>query len=994
MILSEKTPFETYSAGRVMVLSLLVLLVFTISQPGCGDDATARDDRCPPGQYQMPDGACVPGCTGDQVLGDDGLCRPCGPDEVARSNLCVCRPGYMRVDGSCVEVTQDSSVLSSDWHPDPDGDGIPTGEDRCPWVYDPDQTDADHDGTGDACDPDFSPPVENGPVTDLHAEHVTPYGAWLGFRSPRTETYGWSGYVAWSENPAELSSLAGIQQLVDGGDAVGFSTQATFGEPMESPVIIIRMEPDTTFHLALVREDWTGLVDEISNMIEIRTLPAPPIQLGPDRPRVLATPDLIQTLADRWTAQDQRMAAWVDLLGPRTILAGTDPDEVYNASHFCQIGALLYAVTSDSAYLDAASSLLDMLMEYWESEQLDGNSYRWANATLGACLDLVWNELSGATRERAVRAMLEDDEHNAFDDPPRWEDTDEFASVTRTQLVHGLVMCDAAGIPSDLADRGCAVLEEGLRHWYGVQKVKARRDRGFWAQSGGYLPDGSDYGHGTSSYWLVSFWVTHNVSDHIAEYAPWVEHNLFSQVIYALTPTRRGYYTQGDVEDFTYNYDLEPSSFQLEDGNASLMSVQAGLLEAAGHPGVGWARALIDELFDLDNGAGSFWRLLFDHDGQALTPHGDLLPTAFLDSGIGVLFDRSSWSREASALVFRAGWSGVDHSHQDLGHFQLFRAGRWITHEAIAYDGPAAQADGHNVLLLQQKDDDDEPDCVCQRTFRSEGEARIIRAGTGPSHTYALADLSGCYRSFYYHSDYYDSVQRALVWLKTEEGGAPDRLIVYDLIDTAQEAPPGAVRRWNLQIDQVPVISGRRATVELPTSAMDAGSFADQRLDVVVVLPETATMTHHGPQGSAGDYPGPLYNHRLVVDPGHDEAALRFLTVLQASDEPAPAPVADLIESEDWIGVAMDKEAVLFPRASQPWKPPASAVGSQITLPAMLPMTVWITGLAPDAGYDMSAEEAGGQVTLAIAPGSYLTADHSGLAAFTINAELYLDPVY
>jgi hypothetical protein len=39
-------------------------------------------------------------------------------------------------------------------NPDSDGDGVPDSADNCPTVYNPDQTDTDHDGVGDACDSD------------------------------------------------------------------------------------------------------------------------------------------------------------------------------------------------------------------------------------------------------------------------------------------------------------------------------------------------------------------------------------------------------------------------------------------------------------------------------------------------------------------------------------------------------------------------------------------------------------------------------------------------------------------------------------------------------------------------------------------------------------------------------------------------------------------------------------------------------------------------
>src|SRR5258706_9534747 len=55
----------------------------------------------------------------------------------------------------------DGSGPSGDGGPvghDEDGDGIPDVSDVCPHISDPSQTDTDHDGVGDACDPEPSTP--------------------------------------------------------------------------------------------------------------------------------------------------------------------------------------------------------------------------------------------------------------------------------------------------------------------------------------------------------------------------------------------------------------------------------------------------------------------------------------------------------------------------------------------------------------------------------------------------------------------------------------------------------------------------------------------------------------------------------------------------------------------------------------------------------------------------------------------------------------------
>lgn len=73
---------------------------------------------------------------------------------------------------------------------DPDHDGIPSGSDNCPGVPNPDQTDSDGDGYGDACDPgDTLPPtvsvshpldgsvVEVGAEVEILAEASDPDGS-------------------------------------------------------------------------------------------------------------------------------------------------------------------------------------------------------------------------------------------------------------------------------------------------------------------------------------------------------------------------------------------------------------------------------------------------------------------------------------------------------------------------------------------------------------------------------------------------------------------------------------------------------------------------------------------------------------------------------------------------------------------------------------------------------------------------------------------------
>ncbi len=880
----------------------------------------------------------------------------------------------------------EATDLGSDWHPDPDGDGILSTLDLCPAIYDPNQDDSDGDGLGDSCDPDFAPPTEDGPITDLRVEHVTPYGAWFRFTSPRSPQWGWDATIAWSTDPAELTTFAGFSAAYDRGDAIAIDVHAHFGETTVRPTVVVELDPSTVYYAAATRVMWNGLEDAVSNIVSFTTQADPSAALAATRPRVITSADHIVTLQGRRAAGDSDWTTWENLMQPRIHQAATNPESVYGSRHYCASAALLYLVANQPQDLADAEALLDQNIVYWEDNVLNGNQYRWENSQLAVCTDLLWPFLNTTTRDRAVAAYLEEDEAHVAEGLPRPADTDQFASITRNWILHGLTACDASGITPSLANRACVVLEEGLKLWHGVQLVKARRNYDFWAQSGGFLPDGSDYGQGTSRYWLHSFQALANNGQWPTPYRSFIRNNLISMALQLLTPSRLGFATAGDVEDFIYNWAVEPNSFQLEEGDAGLLSLASGVLDTAGDSSAAsWARFMANDLYADQVSSDGLYRLLFESDTLPSVDHRSELGLTHYDSGLGILLDRTSFSTNASYLFARAGWRGVDHSHGDMGHFQLYRRGVWVTHEAIGYDGTASNGTGHNILLLPEPDEGT-PSVPGQNRFVG-GYNPMIRVSSGQHHTAFVADTTGAYSPRGEVERYYDVVQRAFIWLKSDEAGSPDIIVTRDLDRRSAAAPAGLAARWQLHFDVAPTITDAHAEASLP------GPGADQRLAVDLLLPADVSLTVTPPEGPPDNYPAQVYTHRLMADTADESADRTFLAVIQADDDVDTPQSSTLVQNATFQGVLVGKDLVLVARAPLAWLD-GGETALQAEVNTTQPLRVFVMGMEEVTSFAVTAQQNGAILEIDATLGGALQSDEGGMLAFEIDAAREVAPLY
>ncbi|MEM9654640.1 MAG: calcium-binding protein [Actinomycetota bacterium] len=117
-------------------------------QYACGDAAAGTD-------------TCAGAVDGDPVADGAAVDLTVGPH-----TLVVNAEDFL---GNTSSRTVNFTVVPSDDPDDPDGDGVPAGEDNCPDDSNPGQEDGDGDGIGDACDPN----PNDGPLGDPDEDGLT-----------------------------------------------------------------------------------------------------------------------------------------------------------------------------------------------------------------------------------------------------------------------------------------------------------------------------------------------------------------------------------------------------------------------------------------------------------------------------------------------------------------------------------------------------------------------------------------------------------------------------------------------------------------------------------------------------------------------------------------------------------------------------------------------------------------------------------------------------
>lgn len=338
----------------------------------------------------------------------------------------------------------------------------------------------------------------------------------------------------------------------------------------------------------------------------------------------------------------------------------------------------------------------------------------------------------------------------------------------------------------------------------------------------------------------------------------------------------------------------------------------------------------------------------------------------FFTPGTGHILSRTGWDTGATWFNYSLGWTDIDHQQADGNNFDFYRKGEWLTKERVGYE--LFTSDYHNTVTIQNDKPDRyvkeeylglEYDRGSQLILVSNG-GKLLAHSFGQGFTYGLGESTGLYNSDYEAITDVTHASRSVVWLKS------DYVVVYDRATTKTE---GRYKRFWLQTPTLAKVEGNRATMTTEKG---------QQLFDTALLPKNAEVAAEEPDqwgvdNTAVDEP---MKFRIRVEAPGGPKDVRFLNVLQGADAGAKAADVSLVEStggNKYEGSVVNGVAVMFPVDLG-----GSFSGVEYTAPSGTAAHI-ITGLTPNAGYDVDVSNDGGGVKVSVKAGSKYKADDGGV---------------
>jgi hypothetical protein len=235
------------------------------------------------------------------------------------------------------------------------------------------------------------------------------------------------------------------------------------------------------------------------------------------------------------------------------------------------------------------------------------------------------------------------------------------------------------------------------------------------------------------------------------------------------------------------------------------------------------------------------------------------LHRAYYAAGIGQVYTRSSWKRDATWVNLIAGPYTESHAHRDQGSLLVYR-NEWLADDQNlrSHSGIRQEEIMHNLVRIDQGG---KPTRMVYET-----SSKLIALADEGTYTYAAADITPTYAG----RAAVQRIERELVFLR------PATVVVFDRV----EGTANTARVWQLSTAKAPSLSGSTATI--------VGS--KSTLTVHRLLPVGATTrvaNWNGDQDMTGG------GYRLEVADSGGNGRSRFLNVLSVDGAVAAATSDD-----------------------------------------------------------------------------------------------------
>jgi hypothetical protein len=361
-------------------------------------------------------------------------------------------------------------------------------------------------------------------------------------------------------------------------------------------------------------------------------------------------------------------------------------------------------------------------------------------------------------------------------------------------------------------------------------------------------------------------------------------------------------------------------------------------------------------------------------------------PTAFYDALQGRLVEHTDWSANGTMFDFRSSWNSIYHQQADANQFEFFRKGEWLTKGVANYDNNIVglTSDYHNTLSLKNWCTNGVPTSLgwWEGPFWASGSQWQFGGAVGDptttvsvqtGYTYTFSDTTNLFNRANIWTPANAALDilhasRSIVWLK------PDHIVVYD---RATSKTSGLFKRFNLATIGAPALTNGIIKTTTP---------GGQHLYVSSLLPAGATFT----PSAIGNALNPIAQlepstHRLVIENPANATDVRFLHVLQGADAATPADLTALVQST--AGTSFDGALILDTIVM--FKRDMASPFASVTY--TVPNTTahhYVTGLAANAGYTVTAVSAGTTAQIVITTGGTSSTDAAGVLAFDLASVL------